>query len=448
MATCTNCGANLTDTDQFCGVCGTPAAAADTATAVTVDVPEWLTADWGSAAKWAGSAALVAIVAHYAVLLVLYLGLNVTTGFDLRGMDWGDFLLIPVRMMLGMHGAVEGGGMWITAIAWIVGSLYVTYRVVRESLAQPSQENRWGSLALRAVKVGLVYAAIIIVALIAFDADRVNYQALFSPTGAADWNAAAGFFFTLLVVSLGAAYILFIKSRGPREAETPSVWSAGINGTLRILFIGIVGVFAFFLIAFLLEVISADGEFLKDVLGGLLIVLVALLAWAGIDIGLFFMMEAMKFFSGTLNPSEDVFSVYDRGESEPWFLVATMIVAAAFAIGGYTAARRTGSRELTPMLQAAGIAGGGVAVTYLVATAVLGDSLPGLSAGIGLSILWTALAVAGALLYAQSAGILQKININVQRSATPPAPAAGTCPSCGTPRTQEHAFCANCGTQF
>ena len=100
------------------------------------------------------------------------------------------------------------------------------------------------------------------------------------------------------------------------------------------------------------------------------------------------------------------------------------------------------------MLQAAGVAGGGVVLTYLFATAILGDSLEGISAGIGLSILWTVLAIGGALLYAQSTGILQKININVQRSAPPPVAGGDNCPNCGTPRTQDHAFCASCGTQF
>jgi hypothetical protein len=361
--------------------------------------------------------------------------------------DWGQFLQIPVQMMLAMHGAVEGTGTWLTGIAWIAGSLFVTRAVIRnEPFARANGSNVWASVTLRAVKVALVYAGIIIVGLAIFDPSYTGYQEFFNPsTTSVRWNAAAGFFFTLLIVGLAAAGILTSLRRGPVRGEG-GVWSAGLSGTLRILLVGVGGVFAFFLIAGLLDLISNTDDFFAQVVGGLLILLVGALAWTGIDVGMFFTVEAMRFFSDeSIITRNDVFGT---GGSEGWFLVATLIVAAAFALGGYRAARLSGSRQLTKMLQAAGIAGGGVAVTFLVATAIVGDTLPNMGAGIGLSILWTAVAAGGALIYAQSVGALQTVNINIQRSSSDSPSPTGSCSQCGADRMPEHVFCANCGNRF
>ena len=442
MTTCTNCGSSLAAGDQFCGACGTPSAAAgDTATTVTVDVPEWLTADWGAAAKWAGAAALAAIIGHFIVLVVLFLGTSIINGFDLSYMDWGAFLQTPVQVMLAMHGAVQEMGTWLTGIAWIAGSLFITKRVIAsDQFARVGNANPWATISMRAFKVALIYAGIIIVGLIVFKPATVVGDVEFFASYSPKWNAAAGFFVTLLVVSLAAAAILMSLRHAPGGPRRDwGVWAAGFRGTLRILLVGMGGIFLFFLVAGLLVTISDAQDFFAEVVGGLLILLVAALAWTGIDVGLFFMAEAMRFFSGDV--SNDVFGA---GSKQGWFLVATLIVAVAFAVGGYRAARLTGSRQLSKMLQAAGIAGGGVALTYLVATVLVGQTLPNMGAGIGLSILWTVVAAGGALIYAQSVGALQKVNVNIQRSI----PAANTCPNCGAMRVPDQAFCANCGNRF
>jgi hypothetical protein len=453
MATCTGCGAALAAGDQFCGVCGTravtPAAeppAAKPPAAVTVEVPEWLTADWGYAAKWALTAALAALIAHYIVLVVLYLGLNVLSGFDLGQVDWGAFLQIPIQMMLAMHGAVEGSGTWLTGIAWIAGSLYITRRVVGADTSARAEvtANPWVTVALRAVKVGLVYACVIIVGVLVFDPEYVGYQAFYTPTRLA-WNAAGGFFLTLLIVSVSTSVILLSLRRRGHSSES-TIWAAGFRGTLRILFVGAGGIFTFFLLAGILELITNSDDFFKQVFGGLLILLVGALAWTGIDVGLFFMVEAMRFFTNdAVITGHDVFGT---GGSEGWFLVATLIVAVAFALGGYRAARLTNSREIPKMAQAAAVAGGGIALVYLLATVVVGDTLTNLSAGIGLSILWTAVAIGGALIYAQSIGVLQKVSINVTHPANTAVDATEACPNCGASRMPDQAFCAGCGTRL
>lgn len=450
MAHCHNCGTTLTDEDRFCGVCGTPVEAHDpeSATTMTVNVPEWLTTDWGPAAKWAAAAVLIALIGHFVILTVLFLGLNVVSGFDLGSFDWGEFLMIPVRVMLSMHGAVEGSSTWITGIAWILGSILITYRIVSmEALPNLPGGSRWISAATRAAKMALVYAGILMVAMIVFDPAPVGFGEFIGPGGfSVDWNPAAGFFTTILIVSIAATLTLMLKAREPRQqSEQYSIWMAGLKGTFRILMIGTLGIISFFLLAGLLILIGDVDEFFTQVVGTLLLLLVTAFAWAGIDLGLLLMAEAMRFFSddAALSGGNSVFGTSGEG----WILFATAIVAIAFLAGGHLAARLSGSRDLSRLVQAAAIAGGGVAVTYIVATAVIGNTVDSIDAGIGLSILWTLVSLGGALIYAQSIGVLQQISVNVQTSGQP-AGDGGVCPNCGVPHTPGHKFCASCGHNF
>jgi hypothetical protein len=347
---------------------------------------------------------------------------------------------------MSMHGAIEGGSVTTTGLLWIGGSIYLTHRVVAtEPFSTLELGNRWAASAVRAAKVSVIYAAVIAVATIVFDPEPVVYAELL-PSGGFDWNTAAGFFTSLSLVFLATGGTLILKTRRATEASpNGSLWRAGLSGTLRILLIGVLGTIAFFLLAGLLILIGDADEFFAQVVGTLLLLVVTALAWVGLDVGLLLMAEAMRFFSDA--GADQANSVFGTRDAESWFLIATAIVAVAFIAGGYKAAHLTGSRQLSKLVQAAGIAGGGVVLVYIAASIFVGDQISSVEAGIGLAVLWTVVSVGGALIYAQSVGALQSINVNVKRTATP-SPALGQCPNCGAGQMPGQGFCASCGHKF
>lgn len=450
MAFCMGCGDELAPGDRFCASCGRPAegpatsgATVSTSSAASVEVPTWLSQGWGQSTTRAVGAGLIGIVAQYAVGIILLFGLIATLGGDASAIDWGQTLKTPFFVWLGMHGAVEGNAMWLTAIAWIVSALYLTRRFGWGTPpAESDSQHPLLALAIGSAKTAVLYALFIVIFLIVLDPIGVSSGSIVGPSGfAGGWNPAGAFFSTLLVVLIGTLGIDAYAQR-PKELGTGAIGlvRAGIRGSMTILLTSIVGLLAFVLVGAMLDMIGTGDEFLGWLGSVLMWLMVAILAWAGIDVGLALMASAMGFF-----PDDTGYSAVESILGDPaWLIAGSAVVAVAFAWGGYRAARSSGSTELSRLLQASGLAGIGVTVTFVLASFVVGSRIEEIKGGIGLSLLWTIVALGGGLLFAQSIGALQSVMPTT--SATGEAEPDKACGDCGAANPSDAAFCANCGS--
>lgn len=455
MAFCVGCGDTLSDVDQFCASCGRPAEGAKPAdpsgaTGVpAVSVPEWLTAGWGVSVAWALGAVLTGIVIMYAISVVLVVGLALSLsgdGIGLGMIDWGQQLKSPIFVWLGLHGAVSGSAMWLTSIAWIVAAFLITARFgMGIRTIADSIPSRIVSAAIMAGKTALVYASIVLVFLIVLDPGATSVGGNFASIGGSylDWEPGGAFFSTLLVVFLATWGIRWWNSRVlSQERETGSVQQlvvAGFSGTWRILALSVFGLLAFGFVGFAIELLRFDLDVFSWLASVLMTFVVAFGLLAGLDIGMAMFASAMQFFRGDGLVADAVLG------SPGWIIAGTVIVAAAFLWGGHRAARATGSVTLSRILQASGLAGLGVTAAFIVASIIMGGRIPEIRAGIGLSLLWTLVAVGGGLIHAQSVGALQEVMPESGGAAPIGAPVEKTCPTCSAALPADASFCAECG---
>ena len=407
-------------------------------------VPLWLAEGWGSAATRAFGAGVIGVAIQYAIGLVLAFGVAASVqGSSAANIDWGQILKTPFFVWLSMHGAVEGNAMWITAIAWIVVSFYLARRF---GLGESSPVSQTGSpllsSAIRASKVALIYAAIVVLFLIVIDPIGVSYGSSIGPAGfAVAWEPAGAFFSTLFVAFL-AVWGLEVYAKRP---DTPGDGVVGLlrsalGGSVTVLSVGVLGLLVFVLVGGILELLGADLGILGWLGSVLITMLVAIVLWAGVDIGMALLASAMQFFR---DDSGGGFAQGILGDPA-WLIAGSAIVVVAFAWGGYRAARSTGSKELSRILQASGLAGLGVAVAFALASFIVGSRIEEIKSGIGLSLLWTIVALGGGLIYAQSVGVLESALPTV--AAAPSADVGKACTNCGTGLPMDAAFCAECGS--
>jgi hypothetical protein len=474
MAFCVECGSGIAADDQFCANCGSSVVAVESSadggfkphgpatrsnTSVgTVEVPDWVTGGWGPAATWAAGAAIAGLLIQYAIVVVIILGtllVTASSGFGFGGIDWSELLRLPVYVWLGMHGAVEGTGMWLTSIAWIAVAFYLTRRLgPQQSESDGAFKSVPAMTALDAAKGALVYSGIVLVGLIFLDPIPMSSPFGIAPGYSPGWQPAVAFF-SSFVVAFGVMWGLNWYSASGRRASDPdaepNLLLAGLSGTLRILAVAIVGLLALVAIGGLLQAIGDTGEILGWVGWFLLTIFVAMILLAGLDVGMVLFEEAMAFFPS----SGDQIAYGAVGGNPRWLLIGTAIVAVAFLMGGYWAARKSRSSNLTRLLQSSGIAGLGVVVAFVIASLVLGGRVPEIRAGIGLSIIWSLVAVVGGGIYARSIGLSVVPNVQVASSSVAASTRGGsndgsarTCPDCGDPVDENDKFCGSCGHAF
>ncbi len=453
MAFCMGCGAELPEDDQFCASCGRPAAGGSRPAATagasgggSVTVPLWLAEGWGSAAGRALGAGAIGVAIQYAIGLVLAFGvvaLAQGSSFGASSIDWGQILKNPFFMWLGMHGAVEGAAMWLTSIVWIVVSFHLAGRFGLSGSRVASQDGSpLLSSAIYAFKAALIYATAVVVFLVVFEPTGATFNSAINTSGfAVAWEPAGAFFSTVFVAFL-AVWGLDTYARRSDESGDGAVGlvRSALGGTVTILSVGIIGLLVFVLIGGVLETLDSGTGILGWIGGVLITMLVAIVFWAGIDVGMALMGSAMQFFR------DDTAGGFAQGIlGDPgWLIAGSAIVVVAFAWGGYRAARSTGSKDLNRLLQASGLAGLGVALAFTLASFVVGSRIEEIKSGIGLSLLWAIVALGGGLIYAQSVGVLESALPTI--AAAQGADVGKACANCGTGLPKNAAFCAKCGS--
>lgn len=457
MAFCVGCGDALSDDSQFCASCGRPVdegmpggSTQPTLATPTVGVPDWVGAGWGTAVGWAFGAALIGLALMAVISLVLVVGLTLSlAGNDvgLGHIDWGEQLKNPFFLWLGLHGAFPDVPMWLTAIGWILVAFMLGARfglgkgVVSDGVPSPAI-----SAAILAAKTALVYAGVVLLAMIMFspEATTVNERFIGLGTGYLDWEFG-GAFFSSLFVSFAAAWgIRWWVTRSSRSAPAPGsvleLLAAAASGTWRILVVAVFGLLAFGFVGFAIELLGANLGVLDWFGNVLMTFVVAMGLLVGLDIGMAMFASAMQFFQGDSLVSEAVLG------DPTWVIAGTVIVAVAFLWGGHRAARRTGSDVLSRIVQASALAGIGVTAAFVVASIIMGRVMPEMETGIGLSLLWTIVAVGGGLIYAQSVGALQTVLPDSAASGATGYDGGKVCGTCSTALPADAKFCASCGS--
>ncbi|MBU1493391.1 MAG: zinc ribbon domain-containing protein [Actinobacteria bacterium] len=417
MAFCPACGNTNADAARFCVDCGRPLPLAPPAEPPAAAAPppsepggrasapspplqqaeaaavrpamSRLPTSWLPGLRFGGSALAIGLAAQYALGAVMAI-IQMLTG---AGVDWGATLRAPLTVFLALHGPVEGLGLWATGVGWVVLAFWLAGRHLRRRPGQPASPSG----VVLAAQAALVYTVAVLVLALLFDPealpiDMTVYVAgvLVDPAAYGGWSPWLVATLGALTALLGAAISVMGGAAGAAAARRlPAAITAGWAGTRALLATVVPGVLGVVVIGALLEVI-AGGAGIALGAAYLLTLLLAAVAWGGLNVGVAFTVFSMRFFLG------DGF-VLLRGRPG-WVLACIGIVAAAYLRGGYRAARERGPAPVGQIVTASAAAGAMAAVLFMIGAALGTGTAPDLAGpALGLGLLWSLVAVVGGL---------------------------------------------------
>jgi len=353
-------------------------------------LPSWLPAAWLPAGRIGLTALAIGLAAQYAFGAVMVL-IQMLSGI---GVDWGASLRAPLTVFLSLHGPVDGLGLWATGTGWILLAFWLAGRHLRAGSGRPASLQPALVLAARSA---FVYMVPVLVLALLFNPEQLPIDltvgvagAFFDPTAYGGWSPWLVATLGLLAALFGAVFS--IAGAGALPVITrrlPPAVTAGLVGARALLSTAIPGVLGVVVIGVFVEVMI-DGVGLALGAAYLLTLLLAAVAWGGLDVSVAFIVFAMRFFGGD--------GLVVLGDRPAWVFVCVAIVALAYARGGYRAAQVRGAAPLAQTVLAAASAGVLAAFVFLIAAGLGTGTAPGLAGpAFGLGLLWSAVAVLGGL---------------------------------------------------
>lgn len=457
-ATCGSCGTALPEGAVFCSRCGTrvpesaPAAPPGEAPerpaapipvpplppplpagpplgpgVVAVRVPRWLAADWLAAA---GMAVLALGIGVAIQILLGFLVVFAQVCWEGAGVDWGATMRGAITVFLSLHGPVDQMGLWLTGILWIwvafrLGGLLLGPERALSEAPAPRRAAFVGKVALLyMIPVTILTAVLdpVDMPLPARDLWNTGLWSSLQGTGFGRWNVAAGFFLGLAAVLAVGAFVLARRARSGLLSyfglglrfEWPAFLSGAWAGARRVMAVALPATLVLMVVGAFLELAGNDLSF-RAWMAFALMVLYAAVLLAGIDVAVIYFLLSMRFFLG-----DEV--VYMSGRPA-WMFVGVAIAVAAFAVGGYQAAKRSRPATAGQAALAGLLVGPFVGVVVFVASwfvGGIGEAIAG--PALGLPFLWSLASAAGGLIYANRHGMLTGLRFEVTDRAGVPAP--------------------------
>lgn len=388
----------------------------------TVVVPDWLVLDWSRAARVAGGAAVL-WVAVAVVLVLAALGVTALRA-GVGAIDWADLLVSLPGLPLVYLGGITGVPVVLTGLALA----YVTLRLAARG-ARPLSADTPARLATLAVKAAVVFTVAMLVVAIVLDAtglgpDARPRVALFGGGGSGSGYNYVAVVFLLLPITAVAAVVALTRDAGRslrwllglENLAVPAVLSASWAGVRRLLLV-LLGVLAVWALGMVLEFATGDFTDFSALAAVLLsVVLLAALA-AAVDVTALGAVGAMSL----LTDGGFVF----RGDAPGWAWLAVLVVAAAFAAGGYRAAQHRRASTVAESVLAASLVGPLVGALGAVVAIVWAGEFAGsafAARAILLPLLWGLLALGGAWLYAARRELPTGVIVRSRTDSGPPAP--------------------------
>ncbi len=426
MAFCPACGKPVANQARFCVECGRPldpagspppaeepagepsASRAPPAAEPTGPVslpappPEEIAAGQGRRAQWRVPSAWLPAARIGLAAVAIGLGIQYALGAVMvliqvlsgAGVDWGATLRAPLTVFLSLHGPVDGLGVWATGVGWVVLGFWLAGRRVRAHAGSPAP---LAPALVVAVQSALIYTIPVLVLALVFEPEALPIDLTVYVAGSFFDPAAYGGWSPWLVATLGLLAALagaVVSVAGPPVGSAlrrrlPGALSAGWAGTRTLLGTAIPGVLGVVVIGAVVETV-ADGAGLTLGAAYLATLLLAAVAWGGLNVGAAFVVFSMRFFGGDG-------SVLLRGRPG-WVFACIGIVVVAYLRGGYRAARECGPAPVGRIALAAASSGGLAAILLAIMTVLDTPTAPELAGpALGLGLLWSVVAVLGGL---------------------------------------------------
>lgn len=395
------------------GVAEPPKPSKPKAPAMVVPVPKWLAEDWAPAVTFAAGALIAGLVLQYLTGILMVL-IQVLVG---DGVAWGATLKAPAVQFLALHGPMEGIGLWVTGLAWLGLAFWISARTFapEESIGGETMPRRRG---LFLVKAAITYIVPVGIAVAIVDPTSypvplsVGIAGAFGQPSAAGWNVAETFTLGLVAALLLSTLVLARRTGtspagflGLHVPETPRWTAAAFAGARRAVLLAYGLLLALVVIGTLAEALGEDAGF-RLWLAFALVVLLAAVLWAALDVATVLMVYAMRFFAG-----DELVAV---GGKPGWIYFGIAIVAAAFFVGGLRGAERYGAVTPQQAVFAGALVGPAVGVVVFVFTwFAIGAGGEITGPGLLLPVLWSPVSALGGFAYARRRGLASGIRFRI-----------------------------------